>query len=261
MTLKALVVDDEPVARRKLKTLLESEPAVRVLGECEDGASAVDAIRRLRPDVVFLDVQMPGLDGFDVIDALDPREQPDIVFVTAYDRYAVRAFELHAVDYLLKPFERARLRKTIARLTTRADGRDASRRVHAAVDSVRAQQPLRRVLVKTSGRIYAVRRRHRFDRGGRSLPGSAHRIGDAPHSRIDRRARGPPGPCALRAGPPIVDRQRGPHPRASASVPRRVRHHLAQRPTAALQPHLLRKTDQGHVEVIICTVPCAHVRT
>ena len=157
MTLTALFVDDEPVARRKLKTLLESEPAVRVLGECEDGASAVDAIRRLRPDVVFLDVQMPGLDGFDVIDALNAQEQPDIVFVTAYDRYAVRAFETHAVDYLLKPFERARLRKTIERLATRADGRDASRRVHAAVDSVRAQQPLRRVLVKTTGRIYAVR--------------------------------------------------------------------------------------------------------
>ena len=144
MTLKALVVDDEPVARRKLKTLLESEGAVEVIGECEDGAGAVETIKRLRPDVVFLDVQMPGLDGFDVIDALEPREQPDIVFVTAYDRYAVRAFETHAVDYLLKPFERARLRKTIERLTSRAGGRDAGRRVHAAVDSVRAQQPLRR---------------------------------------------------------------------------------------------------------------------
>ena len=157
MTLKALVVDDEPIARRKLKTLLESEGAVEVIGECEDGAGAVETIKRLRPDVVFLDVQMPGLDGFDVIDALEPREQPDIVFVTAYDRYAVRAFETHAVDYLLKPFERARLRKTIERLTSRAGGRDAGRRVHAAVDSVRAQQPLRRVLVKTTGRIYAVR--------------------------------------------------------------------------------------------------------
>jgi two-component system LytT family response regulator len=157
MTIKALVVDDEPVARRKLKALLEAEPAIEVLGECEDGAGAVEAIKRVRPDVVFLDVQMPGLDGFDVIDALELREQPDIVFVTAYDRYAVRAFETHAVDYLLKPFERARLRKTIERLTTRAGGREAHRRVHAAVDSVRAQQPLRRVLVKTTGRIYAVR--------------------------------------------------------------------------------------------------------
>src|SRR4029453_11080866 len=114
-------------------------------------------IGRLRPDVVFLDVQMPGLDGFDVVDALEPAEQPAIVFVTAYDRYAVRAFDVHAVDYLLKPFERARLRKTLARLETLNDARDAARRVHAAVESVRAQQPLRRVLVKSAGKVYAVR--------------------------------------------------------------------------------------------------------
>jgi two-component system, LytTR family, response regulator len=157
MTLRALVVDDEPVARRKLRTLLESEGAVEVIGECEDGAGAVDTIRQARPDVVFLDVQMPGLDGFDVVEALEPDEQPAIVFVTAYDRYAVRAFEIHAVDYLLKPFERARLREAIERLAMRTDGRTAGRRVHAAVESVRAQQPLRRVLVKSTGRIYAVR--------------------------------------------------------------------------------------------------------
>ena len=157
MTLRALVVDDEPVARRRLKALLAGETAVEVVGECEEGAGAVESIRRLRPDVVFLDVQMPGLDGFDVVDALRPGEHPDIVFVTAYDRYAVRAFEVHAVDYLLKPFERARLRKTLERLAARTDGREAGRRVHAAVDSVRAQQPLRRVVVKSGGRIYAVR--------------------------------------------------------------------------------------------------------
>ena len=156
MTLRALVVDDEPVARRRLKTLLESEK-VEVIGECETGEQAIEAIEQLRPDVVFLDVQMPGLDGFDVVDALEPGRHPDIVFVTAYDRYAVRAFDVHAVDYLLKPFERGRLRKALERLAARSDAREAGRRVHAAVDSVRAQQPLRRVLIKTSGRIYAVR--------------------------------------------------------------------------------------------------------
>ncbi|HSC29618.1 MAG TPA: response regulator [Vicinamibacterales bacterium] len=157
MTLRALVVDDEPVARRKLRMLLEGEPSVQVVGECEDGGAAVDAIREQRPDVVFLDIQMPGLDGFDVVEALEPDEQPAIVFVTAYDRYAVRAFEIHAVDYLLKPFERARLRKTIERLVSRTNGRDAGRRVQAAVETVRRHQPLRRVLVKAAGRIYAVR--------------------------------------------------------------------------------------------------------
>jgi two-component system, LytTR family, response regulator len=157
MTLRALIVDDEPVARRRLRALLESEATVEIIGECEDGTAAIDDIRRSRPDVVFLDVQMPGLDGFDVVDALEPAEQPAIVFVTAYDRYAVRAFDVHAVDYLLKPFERARLRKTLARLETLNDARDAARRVHAAVESVRAQQPLRRVLVKSAGKVYAVR--------------------------------------------------------------------------------------------------------
>ena len=157
MTLRALIVDDEPVARRRLRALLESEGRVEVIGECEDGAAAIDDIRRSRPDVVFLDVQMSGLDGFDVVDALEPAEQPAIVFVTAYDRYAVRAFDVHAVDYLLKPFERARLRKTLGRLETLNDARDAARRVHAAVESVRAQQPLRRVLVKSGGKVYAVR--------------------------------------------------------------------------------------------------------
>jgi two-component system, LytTR family, response regulator len=157
VTLRALVVDDEPVARRRLKTLLQSEADVTVIGECEDGAAAVDAIQRLRPDVVFLDVQMPGLDGFDVVEALGTGVHPAIVFVTAYDRYAVRAFEVHAVDYLLKPFERARLRKALERVATDTDRRAADRRVHAAVETVRAQQPLRRVLVKSADRIYAVR--------------------------------------------------------------------------------------------------------
>jgi two-component system LytT family response regulator len=155
--LRALVVDDEPVARRRLKTLLAGETGVEVVGECEDGADAVEAIRRLRPDVVFLDVQMPGLDGFDVVDALGPREHPAIVFVTAYDHYAVRAFEVHAVDYLLKPFERARLRQALDHLATRTSSHEAGQRVHAAVDSLRAQQPLRRVLVRSTGRLYAVR--------------------------------------------------------------------------------------------------------
>ena len=156
MTPRALVVDDEPVARKRLRSLLEAEK-VHVVGECENGEQAIEAIERLRPDVVFLDVQMPGLDGFDVVDALEAAKHPAIVFVTAYDRYAVRAFDVHAVDYLLKPFERSRLRKALERLSARSDSREARRGIHAAVDSVRAQLPLRRVLIKTSGRIYAVR--------------------------------------------------------------------------------------------------------
>ena len=164
MTLRVLIVDDEPIARRRLKALLKGETvrlgsgpsSVEVVGESEDGGSALEAIRRLRPELVFLDVQMPGLDGFDVIELLKPDECPAVIFVTAYDQYAMRAFDVHAVDYLLKPFERGRLRKALARAAALA-GPDISSRLHALVDTVRAAQPLRRFLVKSPGRTYAVR--------------------------------------------------------------------------------------------------------
>ena len=155
--LRILIVDDEPIARRRLKTLLKGEASVEIAGESEDGESALEAIRRLRPDLVFLDVQMPGLDGFDVIELLKPDECPAVIFVTAYDQYAMRAFDVHAVDYLLKPFERARLRKALARAATLAGRADQPERLHALVDSVRAEQPLRRFLIKTPGRVHAVR--------------------------------------------------------------------------------------------------------
>jgi two-component system, LytTR family, response regulator len=157
MTLRALIVDDEPVARKRLRTLLKAEPDVEVLGECEDGESALRAIRTARPDLLFLDVQMPGLDGFDVIEVLKPDECPAVIFVTAYDRYAMRAFDVHAVDYLLKPFARDRLRKALARAAALADREDIATRLHAMLETVRAHQPLRRFLVRTPARVYAVR--------------------------------------------------------------------------------------------------------
>jgi len=155
MSVRVLIVDDEPIARRRLEALLAGEPSVEIVGESEDGEAALQAIRRLRPDLVFLDVQMPGLDGFDVIELLGRDECPAVIFVTAYDQYAMRAFDVHAADYLLKPFDRARLRTALARATAleAADGG----RLHAIVDSVRAAQPLRRFLVKTASRVYAVR--------------------------------------------------------------------------------------------------------
>ena len=152
---RVLIVDDEPIARRRLKSLLKSEASVEIAGESEDGESALEAIRRLRPDLVFLDVQMPGLDGFDVIELLKPDECPAVIFVTAYDKYAMRAFDVHAVDYLLKPFERGRLRKALDRAAVLTGGEAG--RLRALVDTVRAGQPLRRFLVKSPGRVYAVR--------------------------------------------------------------------------------------------------------
>jgi len=154
--LRALVVDDEPIARRRLRALLRSESRVEIVGECEDGHAALDAIRRLAPDLLFLDVQMPGLDGFDVIELLEPVQCPAVIFVTAYDRYAMRAFDVCAADYLLKPFEPRRLGTAVSRAAALAGGRDIPARLHALVENVRAGRPLQRFLVRSTGRAYAV---------------------------------------------------------------------------------------------------------
>jgi len=102
--IRAAIVDDEPPARRKVRDLLAREADVEVVGEAASGPEAVELIRSVRPDLVFLDVQMPGLDGFGVIEAVGVESMPLVVFVTAYDEHALRAFEVHAFDYLLKPF-------------------------------------------------------------------------------------------------------------------------------------------------------------
>jgi len=157
MTLRAIVVDDEPVARRRLRALLKVDPRVEVVAECEDGDGALEVVRRLEPDLMFLDVQMPGLDGFDVVELLKPDACPAVIFVTAYDKYAMRAFDVHAVDYLLKPFARARLGTAIDRAAALAGGAENARRLRALVETVRAGRPLCRFLVKAAGRAYAVR--------------------------------------------------------------------------------------------------------
>src|SRR4051812_29107085 len=99
--IRALIVDDEPLARQRVRKLLEAEPDFLVVGECGDGQEAIAAIEEHQPHLVFLDVQMPGLDGFGVLEAVGPDKMPAVVFVTAYDRYALKAFEVHALDYLL----------------------------------------------------------------------------------------------------------------------------------------------------------------
>ena len=114
--LKVLVVDDEPVARTGITALLARESDVVVVGECGDGRSAASAILELHPDLVLLDVQMPELNGFEVIEAVGPRRMPPVVFVTAYDQFALKAFDVHALDYLLKPFDDERFVEAIARV-------------------------------------------------------------------------------------------------------------------------------------------------
>ena len=105
MKIRALIVDDEPLARERLRSLLQDESDIELSGEFENGTKAVDAIRKDAPDLLFLDVQMPEMDGFGVLQAIGPDRVPAVIFVTAYDEYALRAFDANATDYLLKPFD------------------------------------------------------------------------------------------------------------------------------------------------------------
>jgi two-component system, LytTR family, response regulator len=116
MEISILIVDDEPAARRRLRSLIETDPEVKVVGECGDGIRAAEMIRQLQPSLVFLDVQIPGADGFGVLEEIsDRRDLPAVVFVTAHREYAIPAFEAQALDYLLKPFKRSRFFEVLAR--------------------------------------------------------------------------------------------------------------------------------------------------
>jgi two-component system, LytTR family, response regulator len=121
--IRALIIDDEPLARRGIRRLLKGEPDVEVVGECGDGEAAIVAIREQQPDLVFLDVQMPELSGLDVVRAVGPDAMPVTVFVTAHDQYAIPAFDADAIDYLLKPFDRERFARALARARQRIAGR------------------------------------------------------------------------------------------------------------------------------------------
>ncbi len=130
--MKVLVVDDEPLARENLRVLLVADPQVEVVGECA-GTEAVAMIARLRPDIMFLDVQMPELDGFALLDLIGPEAVPAVVFVTAFDRHAVRAFEVHALDYMLKPFTDARFEAALARAKARVLAHRQARMADAGI--------------------------------------------------------------------------------------------------------------------------------
>lgn len=119
MAIRALIVDDEPLAREQIIALLEAESDVAVIGECSDGKSAAHAMRRDVPDVVFLDIKLPEMDGFEILESLSQEHLPSIIFVTAYDRFALQAFKVHAVDYLLKPVEEEPFRQALKQLRLR----------------------------------------------------------------------------------------------------------------------------------------------
>src|SRR2546426_4035482 len=119
--IRTLVVDDEPIARRGLRRQLQLETDVEIIGECANGREAVAAIEKQSPDLIFLDVQMPLLDGFGVVEAVGAKNLPAVVFVTAHDEHAIRAFEVNALDYLLKPIDQERFQKTLTRVRRQLD--------------------------------------------------------------------------------------------------------------------------------------------
>src|SRR5919202_5517193 len=161
MRIRTLIVDDEPPARTRLRTLLAAEDDIEIVGECSDGPEALEVIARRAPQLVFLDVQMPEMDGFELLRALDPSQLPVIIFVTAYDGYALRAFEVHALDYLLKPFDRERLRVALARARAQLthDGLTAlDSRLLALLGELKAERrSVERFAVKSGPRVLLVR--------------------------------------------------------------------------------------------------------
>ena len=151
--IRALIVDDEALARRRLRRFLAEVPDVEVVGECEDGRRAVTLVRSLAPDLLFLDVQMPLLDGFGVIRELGAGSVPAVVFVTAFDQFALRAFEAHALDYLLKPFGRERFLQAVGRARRQVGDANVRRRLDALVGEL-TERPRHatRLAVKARGR-------------------------------------------------------------------------------------------------------------
>ena len=161
-TVRVLIVDDEPAAREFVREMLDDEVrngTVQIVGECQDGPAALESIRAKKPDVVFLDVQMPEMDGFEVLSVLHPDELPCVIFVTAYDQYALRGFEVHALDYLLKPFDRKRFDQAFDRakkLLARERTSELSERILTLLEDRQASlKPyLDRFVIKSDGRVF-----------------------------------------------------------------------------------------------------------
>jgi two-component system LytT family response regulator len=164
---RAIIVDDEPTARRGVRLLLERDGTVEIVGEAAGGADAAELIRRERPDLAFLDVQMPGCDGFETLAMIDRADAPAVVFVTAYDEHALRAFEVNAIDYLLKPYDDARFAAALQRAKDEVRRRRADRMnsqltqlldyLQRNGDRARADAASERILVKSSGEIFFLK--------------------------------------------------------------------------------------------------------
>lgn len=160
-SIRAIIVDDEPLAREGVRLHLQAESDIDVVGEAGSGEEAVTLIETVRPDLLFLDVQMPGLDGFAVLDAVGPAHMPVTIFTTAFDEFALRAFDAHAIDYILKPYDEKRFRTAIERARVHLNGRRGSTaddRLDSLLDELRGRSRyLERLVVRSGGRILILR--------------------------------------------------------------------------------------------------------
>jgi two-component system, LytTR family, response regulator len=167
MKIRALIIDDEPLARQRIRLLAQAEPALEIIGESANAVEALAAIKRDPPDLLFLDVQMPEMDGFELLQKLPRERLPAIIFTTAYDRHAVRAFEAHALDYLLKPFQPDRFKMAVARAQEHLANKQASVAARGLLDLIAAQQNscslpspaqfLTRLTVKNDDRVVVIK--------------------------------------------------------------------------------------------------------
>ena len=161
MRIRALIVDDEPLARERIHELLKADPDFEVVGEATNGREAVAAVDKHRPDLMFLDVQMPEMTGFDVLQAVKPAHMPVVIFVTAYDKYALKAFDAHALDYVLKPFDAQRFHKAMDRAKERLSSRNGGElrnRLLALLKDVKSEpKHLDRLVIKSGGRVIFLR--------------------------------------------------------------------------------------------------------
>lgn len=158
--IRTLIVDDEELARDRLRSLLSREPRIEIIGEAGDGKAAVTAIEQQKPDLVFLDVQMPELNGFEVLEAIDEEARPNIVFCTAHGKFALKAFDVHAVDYLLKPFDRERFQTALERAIAKVELQKRGQKdtgVKEMLKEVKPAAPVERLLVKCDGRVLLIK--------------------------------------------------------------------------------------------------------
>ena len=157
--IRTILVDDEALALARLRRLLDAESDITIVAECDSGQKAIEAVAAFRPELLFLDVQMPEVDGFEVVRAISPDNAPCVVFVTAYDAHAVRAFEVRAVDYLLKPIDAERVRQAVARVRSAREQATAAQRyalLRDILEDVTARRNAKRLLVRDDGRVRPV---------------------------------------------------------------------------------------------------------